>query len=88
MLGDCPPKPYMGEPVTNPYWERKQLQENPNSQDNGFFGSAVPTELRPSHPIPGSNSVEIDSNLIADAGTSPDFTDTTFPPVDDLGNWS
>lgn len=87
VLGDCPPKSYKGEPVTNPYWKRKQLEENPNSQDNGFFGVTLPTELRPSYPIPDSNSVEIGSRLIAaDAGPSLDFTETTFP-LADLGSW-
>lgn len=86
VLGDCPPKPYKGEPVTNPYWKRKQLEGNPNSQDNGLFGVTLPTELRPSYSIPDSNSVEVDSKLIADAGPSFDFTETTFPPTD-LGSW-
>lgn len=87
VLGDCPPKSYKGETVTNPYWKRKQLEENPNSQGNGFFGATLPTELRPSYPIPDSNSVEIDPELIADAGSSLDFTETTSP-LADLGGWS
>lgn len=87
VLGDCPPKSYKGKPVTNPYRERKQFEENPNHQDNIFFGVTLPTELRPSYTIPDSNSVGIDSNLIADAGTTLDFTETTFP-LADSGSWN
>lgn len=87
VLGDCPPKPYKGEPVSNPYWKRKQFEEVPNSQDKYFFGVTLPTELRPSQPIPDSNSAEIDSKLIADAGPSLEFAETTFS-LEDLGSWS
>lgn len=87
QLGDCPPKPYKGEPVINPYWKRKQFEESPNTQGNSFFGVTLPTELRPAHLIPDLNSAEIDSKLIADAGPSLDFTETTFP-LADLGSWS
>lgn len=86
-LGDCPPKPYKGEPVINPYWKRKQFEENPNSQGNSFFGATLPTELRPYFPIPDSISTEVGSNLIAAAGPSLDFTEITFP-LADLGSWS
>lgn len=83
-LGDCPPKKYQGEPVANPYWERKQYEEDQMKKDDG---ATLPTDLRPSQPIPDSNSAEIDSNLIADAGPSLDFTDTTFS-LAGLGSWS
>lgn len=87
VLGDCPPKPYKGEPVANPYWKREELEGYPRTQTNDFLGVKLATELRPPYPIPDSNSVEIDSKLIADAGPSLDFTETTFP-LADLGSWN
>lgn len=84
-LGDCPPKQYQGEPVVNPYWKRKQYDDS-HKDPGGFIGVTLPTELRPSQPTPDSNSAEIDSKSIADAGPFLDFTETTFP-LADLGSW-
>lgn len=87
-LGNCPPEAYQGEPVVNPYWKRKQYEDDhKDSGGSDFIGVTLPTELRPSQLIPDSNSAEIDSKLIADVGPSLDFAETTFS-LADLGSWS
>lgn len=87
QLGDCPPKEFQGKPIINPYWKRKEYEDNHKPPGDGFIGVTLPTELRPSQPIPDWNSQK-DLKLIADVWPSLDFTDTTFDTtfqIADLG---